>query len=88
MDGLIRWFHRLSPSSSSPDHHVNDDGYQAQAEQEVEEELTITVDLDLSGLKPIKVPIRTNHKLASMDHHKVSHRLKLEIIFILFSPCF
>lgn len=74
MDGLIRWFHRLSPSSSSPpDHHVNDDGDQAQEEEE--EELTITVDLDMSGLKPIKVPIRTNHKLASMDHHKVSHRL-------------
>lgn len=71
MDGLIRWFHRLSPSSSSPDHHVNDGVDPAQAE----EELTITVDLDMSGLKPIKVPIRTNHKLASMDHHKVSHRL-------------
>ncbi|XP_061990192.1 mitogen-activated protein kinase 9 isoform X1 [Rosa rugosa] len=69
MDGLIRWFQRIatsSSSSSSPDHHVHDD----QSPSAEEQELTITVDLDMSGLKPIKVPIRTNHRLASMDHHK------------------
>ncbi|PRQ40922.1 putative mitogen-activated protein kinase CMGC-MAPK family [Rosa chinensis] len=68
MDGLIRWFQRIatSTSSSSPDPHVHD--YQSPSAEE--QELTITVDLDMSGLKPIKVPIRTNHRLASMDHHK------------------
>ncbi|KAL6186924.1 hypothetical protein ACLB2K_043042 [Fragaria x ananassa] len=74
MDGLIRWFQRISTSTSSsstssPDHHHNATDANVQSSEE-DEELTITVDLDMSGLKPIKVPIRTNHKLVSTDHHK------------------
>ena len=87
MSGLVRWFQRLSSVSSSStsssavddhdhdDYHSQNDAVQTQisSENESQKELTITVDLDISGLKPIKVPDRTAHKLAPTDPNKVSH---------------
>ncbi|KAB1205715.1 Mitogen-activated protein kinase 12 [Morella rubra] len=43
-------------------------------ERESEKELTITVDYDISGLKPIKVPERTNRRLAPTDTHAYDAR--------------
>ncbi|GLT71560.1 hypothetical protein SLA2020_435700 [Shorea laevis] len=92
MEGLVRWFQRLSTSSSSSSavvdaidynsHHEHspNDAVQPSSsssvadhfkqEKEDQKELTIIVDLDISGLKRIKVPERTNHRLAPMDPHK------------------
>lgn len=82
MEAILRWFEGLSSSSSSSsaDHRaisqsdvVQQPPSSASTDEQQEEELIITVELDMSGLKPIKVPERTNHRLASMGHHKVSH---------------
>ncbi|XP_075635095.1 mitogen-activated protein kinase 9 [Castanea sativa] len=78
MSGLVRWFQRLSSfssSSTSSDHDHDHDDYHSQndavqTQNESQEELKITVDLDISGLKRIKVPDRTAHKLAPTDPHK------------------
>ncbi|ONI31701.1 hypothetical protein PRUPE_1G325700 [Prunus persica] len=79
MEAILRWFEGLSSSSSSSsaDHRaisqsdvVQQPPSSASTDEQQEEELIITVELDMSGLKPIKVPERTNHRLASMGHHK------------------
>lgn len=78
MEGIRRWFQGLS-SSSSVDHGdvSSNDAVErpppsSASTDEEQRELVITVDLDMSGLKPIKVPMRTNHRVATMDYHKVS----------------
>lgn len=78
MEGIRRWFQGLS-SSYSADHGdvSSNDAVErpppsSASTGEEQRELVITVDLDMSGLKPIKVPMRTNQRVATMDHHKVS----------------
>jgi hypothetical protein len=81
MDGFVRWFQRLSSTSSSSssaipvdavDYHSHHEHSSYDAVSANQQELNITVDFDISGLKPIKVPDRTTHRLAPTDPHKVS----------------
>ncbi|OVA05826.1 Protein kinase domain [Macleaya cordata] len=51
---------------------IAEEEHQHQEEEYEEEELTIIEDLDLSGLKSIKVPKRQNRILTSLDSHKKS----------------
>jgi hypothetical protein len=74
-----------SSSSSIADH--------CKQEKEDQKELAIIVDLDISGLKRIKVPERTNHRLAPTDPHKVTlaHNLSLSLslsLSLCLSLCF
>ncbi|GMY18553.1 mitogen-activated protein kinase 9 isoform X1 [Fagus crenata] len=82
MDGFVRWFQRLSSTSTSSsssssaipvdavDYHSHHEQSPSDAVSANQQELNITVDFDISGLKPIKVPDRTTHRLAPTDPHK------------------
>ncbi|XP_059445784.1 mitogen-activated protein kinase 9 isoform X1 [Corylus avellana] len=56
--------------NSHHEHSTNDAVQPSSSSSEDQKELTIIVDLDISGLKRIKVPERTNPRVAPTDPHK------------------
>lgn len=97
VDGVRRWFQRRSSTSSSSNFIANNsnkpsyssenrvnDGHDSVRE---ESELTIVEDFDISGLKLIKVPIRTHLKFGPMQTQKkvsfdFSHSFRIWVFLV------
>ncbi|CAK9185588.1 unnamed protein product [Ilex paraguariensis] len=79
VDGVFRWFHRLSGSDDTvgnENKHAGVTDFEAKSsattsQQPEKKELTIIEDFDFSGLKIVKVPKRIHFSVnSSMDPHK------------------
>lgn len=71
VDGVLRWFQRRSHKPYHSEQSLNYDNHPQRPEEEgdlQEKDLQIVFDLDISGLKPIRVPKR--NKMAGFDPHK------------------
>ncbi|XP_018835882.1 mitogen-activated protein kinase 9-like isoform X1 [Juglans regia] len=65
--------HERSPNDAvqpSPSQSPSSTTEQHREEKQIQKELTITVDINISGLKPIKVPQRKNQRLAPTEPRK------------------
>lgn len=74
VDGVLRWFQRRSHKPYHSEQSLSYDNRPQREESEEaegdlqEKDLQIVFDLDISGLKPIRVPKR--NKMAAVDPHK------------------